>query len=300
MKLMKKRGRAENKGYLFIAPFFIAFLIFSLYPIIYSFYISLTNWNGMTIGKNFIGFRNYVRLIKDPFIVKSFINTIIMWGCGVIPQMVTALLLAVVLSSATIKGKSIFRAVYYLPNLVTPAAVGVLFSFLFDYNTGAINKILVNLHIFKEPFYFLMSTGASRGIVSLTSWWMWFGYSMIIFMAGLKNISEELYEAARIDGANGRQIFWRITIPLLKPTILYSTLTSIIGGMQLFDIPYAMTRGLGTPDNSTLTMVMYLYKSAFGGMNYGYGSAVGYGLFIIILVFIGISAKFINRNADYE
>jgi ABC-type sugar transport systems, permease components len=294
-----KQLKTKNKGYFFIAPFFIAFLVFSLYPNIYTFYISLIKWDGMSFEKTFVGFSNYLRLLTDPFFYQSIINTVIMWGCAVIPQMVSALLLAVVLNSR-IRGRGIFRAVYYLPNLVTPSAIGILFSFLFDTNTGSINKILLNLHIINTPVNWLIDTAASRGIISITQWWMWFGYSMIIFMAGLKNISPELYEAGRIDGANDNQLFWKITMPLLRPTILYSVLTSIIGGLQLFDIPYTFTKGLGTPDHSTMTIVMYLYNSAFANGNYGYGSAVGYGLFVLILIFIVISAKFINRNEEIE
>lgn len=297
---MQMNRKTEAKGYLFIAPFFAVFLIFIFYPILYTFYISLTKWDGMSPVMTFVGLKNYQRVFVDPYFYKSVGNTLIMWGGGAFFQITVGLLLAVVLSSSRLRGKGIFRAVYYLPNLVTPAAIGILFSFLFDQNTGAINKILMNLNLIEEPFYFLMSVGASRSIVAFTQFWMWFGYTMIIFMAGLKNIPPDLYEAAMIDGSNGRQLFWRITIPLLKPTILYNILTSIIGGMQLFDIPYTMTRGLATPDNSTLTVVMYLYNTAFKNQNYGYGSAVGYGLFLLILIFILFSAKFVNRTYDYD
>jgi ABC-type sugar transport system permease subunit len=302
---MSKKGfnkglSKEKYGYFFILPFFIAFLIFSLYPIIYSFGISFMKWDGMSPVSTFIGIKNYSRLISDPTFKESIANTFIMWGFNVVPQMVIALVLAVILNNHRLKGRDFFRAIYYLPNLVTPAAIGVLFVFLFDWQSGAVNSMLVSFHIFKEPFNWLIDGTAVKGIVSFTQWWMWFGYSSIIFMAGLKNIPEELYEACKVDGASGWQTFWKITLPLLKPTILYSTLTSIIGGMQLFDIPNVIAATPQTQGRSVQTMVLYLYNTAFQNNNYGYGAAIGYGLFVIILIFAVGSFKLINRNAEYD
>ncbi|MCB2340703.1 carbohydrate ABC transporter permease [Clostridium estertheticum] len=299
--MVKGKINREKYGLLFIAPFFITFLIFQLYPMIYSLYVSFIKWDGMSKNIKFVGLANYSRLFADPVFLKSIANTWIMWLCGGIPQLILALILAVVLNEARLKGKDIFRAVYFFPNLVTATSIGILFAFLFDWQAGSVNKILMNIHLIKEPINFLMSENYSRGIVSLTSFWMWFGYSMIIFMAGIKNIPEELYEAATVDGASKTQRFCSITIPLLRPTILFSFITSLIGGMQSFDIPYALSKGAGDPNNATMSMVMYLYRTAFVNNNYGYGAAVGYALFIIILVFAIISFKFINRNADdYE
>jgi ABC-type sugar transport system permease subunit len=298
--LAKARINKEKYGLLFITPFFITFLVFQLYPMLYSFYVSFLKWDGMSENSKFIGTANYSRLFTDQVFIKSIGNTFIMWLSAVIPQMILALTLAVVLNEARLKGKDIFRSVYFFPNLVTATSIGILFAFLFDWQAGSVNKILMNMHLIKEPINFLMSEGYSRGIVSLTSFWMWFGYSMLIFMAGMKNIPEELYEAATVDGATKMQAFFSITIPLLRPTILFSFITSLIGGMQSFDIPYALSKGAGTPNNSTMTMVMYLYRTAFVNNNYGYGAAVGYALFVIILVFAIISFKFINRNSDYE
>lgn len=267
---------------------------------IYSLYVSFIKWDGMSKNVKFVGLANYSRLFSDKIFIKTIANTWVMWLGGVIPQMILALTLAVLLNQARLKGKGIFRAIYFFPNLVTATSIGILFAFLFDWQAGSVNKILMNIHLVKEPINFLMSENYSRGIVSFTSFWMWFGYSMIIFMAGIKNIPEELYEAATVDGASKMQTFWSITIPLLRPTILFSFITSLIGGMQSFDIPYALSRGAGDPNNATMTMVMYLYRTAFVNNNYGYGAAVGYALFLIILVFAIISFKFINKNSDYE
>ncbi|MVX63960.1 ABC transporter permease subunit [Clostridium chromiireducens] len=299
----KKKNKVDKGKYgiYFVIPYFVTFLLFSLYPVIYTLIISLKKWDGMSVNQTFVGFKNYVTLIHDALFYQSIVNTLIMWICGVVPQMIFALLLAVLFNSAKkIKGKEFFRAAMYLPNLITPSAVAVLFVFLFDWQTGAVNKILLNLHVINEPINWLLSEYASRGIMSLVSWWMWFGYSTIIFGAGLNNIPAELYESASIDGATPWQSFKSVTMPLLKPTVLFAAVTSLIGGMQTFEIPYVMTGGQGGPNNKTLTVVMYLYNTAFQNSNYGYGAAIGYGLFILILVFSIITFKFINRNTEND
>jgi multiple sugar transport system permease protein len=299
----KKKNKVDKGKYgiYFVIPYFVIFLLFSLYPVIYTLIISLKKWDGMSLNQTFVGLKNYVTLIHDALFYQAIANTFIMWISAVVPQMVFALLLAVMFNSAKkIRGKEFFRAAMYLPNLVTPAAVAVLFAFLFDWQTGAINKILLDWHVIKQPINWFLSEYSSRGIMSLISWWMWFGYSTIIFGAGLNNIPAELYESANIDGATPWQSFKSITMPLLKPTILFAAVTSLIGGMQTFDIPYVMTGGQGNPNNKTLTVVMYLYNTAFQNSNYGYGSAIGYGLFILILIFSIITFKFINRNAEND
>jgi multiple sugar transport system permease protein len=301
--MLKKKNKVDKGKYgmYFVIPYFVIFLLFSLYPVIYTLIISLKKWDGMSLNQTFVGLKNYVNLIHDALFYQAIANTFIMWICAVVPQMVFALLLAVVFNNAKkIRGKEFFRAAMYLPNLVTPAAVAVLFAFLFDWQTGAINKILLNLHVIKEPFNWFLSEYSARGIMSLISWWMWFGYSTIIFGAGLNNIPAELYESASIDGATPWQSFKSITMPLLRPTVLFAAVTSLIGGMQTFDIPYVMTGGQGNPNNKTLTVVMYLYNTAFQNSNYGYGSAIGYGLFILILIFSIITFKFINRNDEND
>ena len=301
MQNKKNKVDKGKYGIYFVIPYFVIFLLFSLYPVIYTLIISLKKWDGMSLNQTFVGLKNYINLIHDALFYQSIANTFIMWICAVVPQMVFALLLAVMFNNAKkIRGKEFFRAAMYLPNLVTPAAVAVLFAFLFDWQTGAINKILLDLHVIKQPINWFLSEYSSRGIMSLISWWMWFGYSTIIFGAGLNNIPAELYESASIDGATPWQSFKSITMPLLKPTVLFAAVTSLIGGMQTFDIPYVMTGGQGGPNNKTLTVVMYLYNTAFQNSNYGYGSAIGYGLFILILVFSIITYKFINRNADND
>ena len=297
MKSMKIKK--ENYGYLFIAPFFITFVVFQLYPIIYSFCLSFQKWDGMTKMK-FIGLKNYKYLICDTVFYQAVGNTWIIWVVNVIPQIIIAIFLAVLLNDSRLKCTSFFKAVFYLPNLVTAASIGVLFSVLMDWQNGTLNQLLISIGILKLPINWLNSPFFARGTVSLIQWWMWFGYSMIIFSAGIKAISEDIYEAAIVDGASRNQLFWRITLPLLKPTILYSVITSLIGGMQMFDVPMTLTDGAGSPEKSILTMSMYLYNMAFKSSNYGYGSTIAYGLLTIILVFSLLFYKFINRKPTYD
>ena len=284
-------------GLIFCLPFIITFLVFQLYPIIYSFYLSLTfQENNKTFI--FIGLENYQDLVADKTFWLSVLNTWKIWIMCFIPQITSALLLAVLLTQYRIKGSGFFRAVFYLPNLVTAASIGVLFSALFDWQTGSINSILVSLGILKEKVNWMSSPAFAQGITSFIQWWMWFGYSSILLTSGIAAIPRELVEASVIDGANDRQRLLRITLPLLKPTILYVLVTSLIGGMQIFDIPMTLTQGSGEPKKSLMTMVLYLYNMAFKNNDYPYGATISYGLFVIILVFSGIFFKILYGKKE--
>ncbi len=295
-----KGDKYAHYGYIFILPYFIIMAMFIVYPILNTFYISFTKWDGTTVAPVWIGLKNFQRLFKDQIFIKSIGNTWILWICNVIPQFLGALALAVVLTDKNnrIRGKEFFRAIYYLPNLVTMASVAALFYFLLGWPKGAINDILTGLHIIKEPFYFLQNVWATRLSVSTILTWMWFGYTMIIFMAGIKAIPEELFEAARVDGANKWQVFTKITLPQLRSIMMYQVVTSIIGGLSMYDIPFVMTNGTGAPMNSVTTMVMHVYKQGFSNdYQLGYASAVAIGLFVHIFVVVLIAVRFINPKS---
>jgi len=276
--------------------------IFIIYPIFKTFYLSFTDWQGATIPPVWVGLKNYKRLFQDVLeggiFLQSIKNTWILWICNVIPQFVGALALAVLLTdrSNKIKGKEFFRAIYYLPNLVTMASIAALFSFLLGYPNGAVNDLLIALKLRKEPFYFLQNVWATRLSVSTILTWMWFGYTMIIFMAGIKSIPEELFEAAKVDGANKWQTFKFVTLPQLKSIMTYQVVTSIIGGLSMYDIPQVLTNGTGAPQNKVTTMVMHIYRQGFTNYNLGYASAVAIGLFVHIFIVVLIALKFINRK----
>ena len=278
------REKRAKWGLIFCLPFLIIFLVFQLYPILYSFYMSLT-FQESSKSFVFIGLKNYSDLLGDQVFWKSVFNTWKIWLMCFIPQLVSALLLAVLLTQYRIKGAGFFRAVFYLPNLVTAASIGALFSALFAWQTGSVNSILKAMGIIDEGVNWMGSPAFAQGITSFIQWWMWFGYSSILLTTGIKAISQDVIEASIVDGASSSQRLFRITLPLLKPTMLYVLVTSLIGGMQIFDVPMTLTGGDGEPEKSLMTMVLYLYNMAFKNNDYPYGATISYALFIIILLF---------------
>ncbi|MBS4196251.1 carbohydrate ABC transporter permease [Lederbergia citri] len=288
--------KKDNYGYLFIAPFFIIFCIFGFYPILYSLYLSFTNWDGLN-APAFVGFANYLRAFEDPVFYKSLFNTFFIWIISVIPQLTVSLVLAVILTERYLKGKEFFRAVYFFPNIVTAASLGLLVSLMFDWKTGSMNQMLLSMGIFDDPYDWKNNPFIMRLIVSTILFFQYFGYSMLIYIAGLQGISHEYSEAAQIDGASKVQVFFKITIPLLRPIILFQVITSLIGGVQIFDQPYMLTQGSGAPDNSTLTSIMYLYRTAFEQNNFGYGATLAFCLFFVIGTLSIISFLVSNRRS---
>ncbi|MFL8937344.1 carbohydrate ABC transporter permease [Rossellomorea oryzaecorticis] len=284
-------------GYFFIAPFWIIFLIFSIYPVALTFYYSFTNYTGSGVAE-VVGLANYKRLFTDTYFVEAFFNTWKIWGVNFILQIGLALILALIFSDMRMKlrGLAFFRSIFYLPNLITISSVALLFGILLDWQHGSLNMILLKIGLISEPINWLNEPATAQLSVSLILTWMWFGHSFIVVMAGVSGISKDYYEAALIDGANRWQTFTTITLPLLKPILLYIMITSLIGGLQLFDLPMLLTDGIGSPDGSLNTMVLYLYNQAFKYNNYGYASAVAYGLFVITLIFSAMVFKGMYRN----
>ena len=283
-------------GYLFIAPFFIVFGIFQLYPILYSLYLSFTDWDGFS-APAYVGLENYERLLDDPFFFRSIRNTLLIWLISIVPQLPLALALAFILNERFVRGKHFFRAVFFFPNIVTPVTIGVLFSLLFDWQTGAANRLLLALNLIDEPINWLGEPTLARILVAAVMTWQWFGYNMLLYIAGLQSIPDEIPEAARVDGAGSFRVAVGILLPLLRPVVLFTVVTSIIGGMQIFDVPFTLV-GTG-PDNSTLTMVMFLYQTAFERSQYGYASAIAYAIFVFIAV-ISLVVFWLARTRDKQ
>lgn len=283
----------NTKGYFFILPYFLVMIALQLYPIVFTLGLSFTRPLSM-FENEFAGLANYRRLLTNGIFYQSIFNTLWIWLWNYIPQIVFAVLLGVILTSYKMRGREFLRTVYFLPNLVTAASIGVLFAVILDWKNGALNQILLNMGILRKPFNWPVKPRVMQGAVSFIQWWQWFGYTMIIMMAGLNAISEELYEAAHIDGANRRQAFFRVTLPLLRPTLLYVMITSLIGGFQIFDIPRVITNGRGAPDNALNTMVLYLFNQAFVNFNVGYAAAIAWVLFFLILTFSILSFRLIR------
>jgi ABC-type sugar transport system permease subunit len=304
MSILKLFSRLKAKpsitksymGFYFVLPFFISYFIFGLVPILYTFVLSFQRWDGFS-EPVFVGLANYERLLNDPMFFKSIGNTLIIWILSIIPQVILALTLAMILNERDIKGRHFFRAVFYFPNLVSAITLGVLFSLIFDWQTGSANKLLMFLGLIEEPINWFNSPMLSRMIVALVIMWMHFGFNMLVFIAGLQSIPYELYEAAKIDGANRWQIATKINLPLIRPVFLFTIITSVIGGLQLFDAPLMLGKG---PENSTMTMVMYLYETAFRNFNFSYGAAIAYGIFVIVLTATLITMKASRLKKTYD
>ncbi|MBE6905768.1 MAG: sugar ABC transporter permease [Ruminococcaceae bacterium] len=289
-KNQKKSISYAKWGYLFIAPFFLAYALFSLYPLLSTFYNSLFEnyMNGLSqVGPNFIGLENFKTVLTQGDLSKYFKNTVIIWLMGFIPQFALSLLLAAWFTDLRLRLKALgfFKTVIYLPNLIMATAFSMLFFALFS-DAGPVNSILLNLGA-AEPVRFLSNLWTARGLVALMNFLMWFGNTTILLMAAIMGVDTSLYEAAEIDGATSTQSFWRITVPLIKPIFIYVFITSMIGGIQLFDVPQILTNGQGNPNRSSMTLVMYLNKHLFSE-NFGMAGAVSVLLFLITGVLSGI------------
>lgn len=289
----KKRKNVDRMGYFFVAPFVIAFVIFSVYPVVRTFYLSFTDYKGFGDAA-LTGGVNYLRVLQDKFFWKALWNTGKIWSVNIVLQLGMALALTIVFSDIKykIRGLAVFRALYYLPNLIAATSVAFLFKTLLDWRYGTFNQILAGTGLAGSPINWLGSTATAPYVISVISAWMWFGNSFIMLMAGVQGISKDYFEAAAIDGAGRMKIFTKITLPLLKPIMLYVGITSLIGGLQMFDLPFLISGGTaGNPSGSTQTVVMYLYKFGFETNQVGYASAIAYVLFVIIFLFSALQFK---------
>ena len=302
----KRKGISYAKwGYLFILPFFITYCIFSLVPQLLTIYNSFfENYReGLKqVGPYFVGMRNYVKLFTPDkngsiAILKFAGNTMLMWLEGAVPQVLIALLLSVIFTSyrLKIKGQQFFKTVIYMPNLIMASAFSMLFFTLFS-NVGPINQLIMQLGIADQPIPFFDKQYTVRGLVSLMNFLMWFGNTTILLMAGIMGIDQCLFEAANLDGANSVQVFFKVTLPLLMPVLVYTVITALIGGLQMFDVPQVLTNGAGTPNRSSTTLIMYLNNFLKTSKNYGMAGAVSVIIFIItgllsILVFKSLTKE---------
>ncbi len=297
---MKKRSNVVkyNKwGYIFLIPFVVVYIVFQLVPLITTIGNSFfENYrSGLTqIGPNWIGLENYKQIFSTPDLWQYFGNTMIMWVLGFVPQILISLLLGAWFSDPTLRLKCqrFFKTVIYLPNLIMAAAFAMLFFTLFA-DTGPINSILMQAGVLDAPYSFMNHAWSVRGLVALMNLLMWFGNTTILLMAGMLGIDPSLFEAASVDGATATQTFFKITLPLLRPILIYVMVTSLIGGLQMFDVPQILTSGTGDPMRCSMTLIMYLNKHLYSH-NYGIGGALSVFLFVIT----GILSLIIFRFSD--
>lgn len=296
--VLQRKKHPLNRGYwgaLFCLPFVIVFLTFSLYPVLRTFYLSFTTYKGF--GQPvFTDLDNYSRALSDPLFKDAFINTLKMWGLNIVLQLGLALLLTMIFADLKyrMKGLSIFRALFYLPNLVACSSVAFLFKNLLDWHYGSFNQVLLKLGIVSAPVNWMGVSTNAQIVVGVIGAWMWFGNSFIVLMAGVQGINRDYFEAAMLDGAGRWTVFGKITLPLLKPIMIYVAVTSLIGGLQLFDIPYLMSGTKGDPGRSLYTAVFYLFNMAFANRQMGYAAALAFVLFVIIALFSFVAFRVIR------
>ncbi len=296
MKMSMKRQK-QIIPYLFILPALILFVVFMVYPLLKGFQISFFDWSIMpNKPSTFIGLDNYTRIFSDKITGVAFKNTILYVAITVPAQMILAMLVAVLINSLT-KGKTFFRAVYYIPVITSWVIVSLLFRYLFQSPQGVINYFLVDVfHIVSKPVPFLQQANTAMIPIMSLGIWKGIGWSMIIYLAALSTIPKELTEVAEMDGANGWQRFWSITLPLISPTVVYTLVMLIIGGFNVFTSVYLITNG--GPMQQTEVWLSYVYHQTFGYLDFGYGAALSYVLAFLVVTLSGLQLKFLRRPQE--
>lgn len=303
-------------GYLFIMPFFLVYLIFQAYPLFNTIYLAFQRYmitgTNKTVGPEFYGLKNFENVLIKGNTIQAFQNTAIMWIINFIPQILLALLLAKWFTDTRLKlrGQGAIKVMIYMPNIITAASISVLFYSLFAYPQGPVNSLLAQVGVIDKATYstagsaalvaypFLERGWAVRLIVAFINFWMWYGNTMIVLIAGMLGISPSLFEAAEVDGATPNQIFTKITLPLLRPILLYTLVTSLIGGMQMYDIPQMMQQQGSPAKAMTQTVTMYILELVYSGTkDYGRGAAVSVLLFLVTGV-LSLILFYIMRDKD--
>lgn len=292
MKIKKKTALP----YLFMLPSIVILLGVYLIPFLYSLYISVTDWSGMGQELNFVGLSNYKGLFEEPHFWETLRNNLIYFVELVGIQFIVSMILAVVLNAA-FKGRNFFRALYFMPTIICTLAVGFIWNIMFDPINGPIKTLLANAGFHElSKVMWLGNTKTAIHAVSFVSLWQWTGWSMVIYLAGLQAIDRNLYEAAEIDGANAVQKFFKVTLPLLAPSITVNLVNSTIGALKIFDLPFIMTSG--GPGHATESLAMMMYTYSFSLNKMGYGTAISIILFVVILVISGVQTTVLRRRED--
>lgn len=290
-------------GYLFSIPFILVFLIFQLYPTLFTAIIGFTDLKGVAtttfhfLDKPFNNFYNI--LFNNETFITSLGNTVTIWIMNFIPQLGLALLLTAWFThrKRKIHGQGFFKVMFYLPNIITAATVAILFSAIFGYPIGPVNDILASLGQ-SQPFDFTTNKLAAKLVVAFIQFWMWYGYTTIILISGVLGINPEIFEAAEIDGASSSQTFFRVTLPCMRNILIFVLITSLIGGLNMFDIPKLYIWN-GGPANATMTTSVFIYAQAFSG-SYMYNTAAAASMIMFVIIAILSAIVFLLMRDKYE
>jgi cellobiose transport system permease protein len=305
LSLRERLRRLDTKGspYLYVAPFFVTFAVFGAFPLLYTGYVSLTNRNLLSPVSSFVGLDNYTKLLHDSYFWNAVENTFGIWAISTIPQLLLALVLAHVLNTK-LRGRTLFRMSLLLPQVTSLVAVALIFTQLFDYRYGLFNYVLGEVGIGKVNWE--AGTLSSWVALSVMVMWRWTGYNTLIYLAAMQAVPDDLYEAAEVDGAGRWRQFFHITIPMLRPTIIFTAIISTIGGLQLFTEPYLFQplkqQATGGSARQYQTVSMYLYEKAFGGseFKFGYASAIAWSLFLMTIMFSVFNYMLVRRIRSAE
>ncbi|BFT74600.1 carbohydrate ABC transporter permease [Paenibacillus sp. P36] len=280
---IRRQNKIQNSLFLlwFIGPALLVYLIYVIYPIFATFYYSMFKWSGIQTEKTFIALQNYVSLLSDNVFWMTVSNNLLLVIASVVTQIPLGLVMALILF-APLKGMRLFRTVYFLPLLMSTVAVGILWSLIYDPMFGVINKTLEAIGLGSWQNGWLGDTKTAFIAVIITICWQYTPFYMILFRAAISGIPTDIYESAGIDGCSGFKKFWHITLPLIKPTIITSSVLSVIGSLKYFDLIFVMTEG--GPSSSTELMATYMYKQAFSQFNMGYASSISFTMFVIAFV----------------
>jgi cellobiose transport system permease protein len=289
------------RQYLAIAPFYVVFLGFSLIPVIFTLYLAFQRWDGLG-PMHFVGLQQFRFLVKDHTFWLAMWNTVVIWVLATVPMLLLALVLASMLNSAT-RFAGVYRIAYFIPNVTSLVAIAIFFFTVFSTQFGIVNATLRALHVPAVPW--MSNSWTIKVVIALLMTWQWTGYNMIIYLAGLQSIPGELYEAAKIDGAGPVQSFRHITVPMLRPIILFTVVVSTINGLQSFTEPQVMFGSTaatnpdsGGPGQAGLTIMLYFYNQAFDNHDYGYGAAIVWALFMLIALFVAINWRIVARRGE--
>ncbi len=289
-----KRRRIHWTPYIWILPAILMYTVFKLVPMIAGVYLAMLRWDGIEPPK-FVGLNNFVRMFDDEVIwLALWHNTVYAFGT-VVGKIVLSLLLALLLNQA-LRGRTVYRTALFLPVVMSFVVVGILWTWLYNSQFGLVNSLLRGLGLDFLVQDWLGDPNVALWSLILVDIWKWYGFHMVIFLAGLQTIPNELYEAARIDGANRWQQFWRITLPLLQAVMLVNVTLALMGAFNVFDIPYVMTEG--GPANSTIVMALHIYIRGFKFYRFGYSAAMSYVLLLLVTVIAAIQMKLMSRGSD--
>ncbi|HEX6360706.1 sugar ABC transporter permease [Actinophytocola sp.] len=295
----RRRVLAHWPQYLAISPFYVIFGVFGLFPVLFSLFLAFQRWDGLG-EMQFVGLQQFRFLMEDGTFWLSMRNTFIIWFISTVPMLFMALVIAAMLNS-TIRFTAFYRVAYFIPNVTSLVAMAIFFGAVFSKNFGLVNAVLRGIGL--PTVSWLTEPLGMKIAVATVITWQWTGYNAIIYLAGLQTIPTELYEAAKVDGAGPVQIFFRITIPMLRPIILFTVIVSTVGGMQTFTEPQVLfgtnttlNPNTGGPGQGGLTMVLYFYHQAFDNRNFGYGAAIAWLVFLVIMLFVAINWRIVARR----